>query len=147
MRGVLASRVLAVIRRTGSAGWRRDRPGAGVACAAMLAQAGASAALLVAYGLPYTMRARTLSARGRDVPTWRLACFGAGLVLLAAAIAPPVDAAADERLSVHMVEHVIIGDLAPLLIVLGLTGPVLAPVLRVPAVARLRGLTHPIAAF
>ncbi len=43
-----------------------------------------------------------------------------------------------------MAEHLVIGDLAPLLVVLGLTGPLLAPVLRV---ADLRGLDHPVVAF
>jgi putative membrane protein len=111
------------------------------------AQAGASAALLAAYALPYAARARTLRRRGRPVAAWRLVCFLTGLTLLAAAITPAVEAIADERLSAHMVEHLAIGDLAPLLVVLGLTGPLLAPLLRVPTVARLRALTHPLAAF
>jgi putative membrane protein len=57
-----------------------------------------------------------------------------------------VDKLADERLSAHMIEHLLIGDIAPLLIVLGLTGPMLAPLLRIPAVATLRKLTHPVLA-
>src|SRR3954452_23182239 len=112
--------------------------------AAMLAQAGASAALIAAYGAPYALRARTLRRRGRPVPTWRLAAFATALVALAVAVSPPVDAAADRRLSAHMAEHVVIGDLAPLLVVLGLTGPLLAPVLRI---VRVRGLSHPVVAF
>src|SRR4051794_40291180 len=114
--------------------------------AAMLAQAGASAALIAAYGAPYALRARTLRRRGRPVPTWRLACFAAGLVLLAAAVSPPVGDAADRRLAAHMAEHLALGDLAPLLVVLGLTGPLLAPALRLPGVRRLQVLAHPVAA-
>jgi putative membrane protein len=110
-------------------------------------QAGLSAALLAVYAVPYVRRARTLRQRGRPVPGWRLACFGAALLALLVAVSPVVERAADETLSVHMVEHVLIGDLAPLLLVLGLTGPLLAPLLRVPAVARLRAVSHPVVAF
>jgi putative membrane protein len=109
-------------------------------------QAGMSMALLAAYAAPYAVRARTLARAGRPVAPWRRACFGAGLVLLAVAVSPPVDVAAGERLTAHMVEHLLIGDLAPLLIVLGLTGPLLAPLLRIRAVSRLRVLSHPVAA-
>jgi putative membrane protein len=45
-----------------------------------------------------------------------------------------------------MAEHLVIGDLAALLLVLGLTGPLLAPLLRIRAIDRLRSLTHPVAA-
>ena len=44
-----------------------------------------------------------------------------------------------------MLEHVLLGDLAPLLIVLGLTGPLLAPVLK--ATGALRPLSLPVAAL
>jgi cytochrome c oxidase assembly factor CtaG len=111
------------------------------------AQAAVSAALLAVYAVPYVGRARTLRERGRPVPAWRLACFGLALLTLLVAVSPPVETTADRRLSVHMVEHVLIGDLAPLLLVLGLTGPLLAPLLRVPAVAKLRALSHPVAAL
>ncbi len=84
---------------------------------------------------------------GAPCRLWRLACFGLALVLLVLAVSPPVDRAADERLSAHMVEHVLIGDLAPLLVVLGVTGPLLAPLLRLPAAGRLRRLNHPVAAL
>jgi putative membrane protein len=107
-------------------------------------QAGLSTALIAAYAVPYALRARTLAARGRSVPRARAAAFAGGLALLAIAVSPPIDRLADERLSLHMVEHVLLGDLAPLLIVLGLTGPLLAPVLR-PTKA-LRPLSDPFVA-
>ena len=112
-----------------------------------LAAAGLAPLLLAAYAVPYVMRARTLARRGRPVPRWRLACFGTGLLLLVLAVSPPVDALADERFAWHMAEHLVIGDLAPLLIVLGLTGPLLAPVLRLPVLDRARVLAHPVVAF
>ena len=49
---------------------------------------------------------------------------------LAVALSPPVDTLSDQLLVAHMVEHLLIGDLAALLIVLGFTGPLLAPLLR-----------------
>lgn len=112
-----------------------------------LAQTALSPLLLAAYALPYFWRARTLKARGQPVPGWRVTCFVAALALLLAAVSPPMDRLADEHLSAHMVEHLLIGDLAPLLVVLGTTGPLLAPLLRLSAVQRLRPLAHPIPAF
>ena len=105
-----------------------------------------SVVLLGAYATPYVLRARALARRGQPVPLVRQACFAAGLALLVAAVSPPFGAAADQRLMAHMVEHLVIGDVAPLLLVLGLTGPLLAPLLRVPGVWRARGLAHPVVA-
>ena len=82
--------------------------------------------------LPYWARARTLAAAGRPVPGWRKACFAAGLVVLEIALSPPVDTLSDQLLIAHMAEHLLIGDVAALLFVLGLTGPMLAPLLRNP---------------
>jgi len=105
------------------------------------------AAVLAAYAIPYGLRARTLARRGRPVPGWRIGCFGAGLAVLAAAISPPFLDLAGSRFAAHMAEHLLIADVAALLLVLGMPGPVLAPLLRVPAIGRLRALTHPLAAF
>ena len=93
-------------------------------------------------------RARTLRRRGTPVPAWRLATFAGGLGVLALALAPPVHELADERLfSAHMLQHVLLGDIAALLVLVGLTGPLLRPVLALPAVARLRVLAHPAVAL
>jgi putative membrane protein len=45
--------------------------------------------------------------------------LGAGLAVLVAALLPPFDAAADEQLSVHMVQHLLIVFVAAPLIVAG----------------------------
>jgi cytochrome c oxidase assembly factor CtaG len=103
--------------------------------------------LLLAYAIPYVVRARTLRRRGTPVPAWRQACFAGALVLLLAAVSAPVDRLADERLSAHMAEHLAIGDIAPLLVVLGCTGPMIAPLLRLSITRPLRHLTHPLVAF
>lgn len=96
----------------------------------------------------YTVRAVRLRVRGRPVPAVRLACFGAGVLVLLASLVTPIDAIGETRLfSIHMLQHVLIGDVAPFLIVLGLTGPLLRPVLALPGVVRLRGLAHPVVAL
>ena len=92
----------------------------------------------------YISRAKTL---GRRLPRWRAVCFTSGLVVLAFAGASPIDAIGEGGLfSVHMLQHMLIGDLAALLLVLGVTGPILQPALQFRAVQRLRKLTHPMAA-
>ncbi|MGA2929277.1 MAG: cytochrome c oxidase assembly protein [Solirubrobacteraceae bacterium] len=96
--------------------------------------------------IPYRARAQSLALEQRTVATWRQACYAAGLLVLALALSYPVDRLADQLLVAHMAEHLLIGDIASLLIVLGLTGPLLAPVLRTRYIGRLRVLTHPVVA-
>ena len=47
----------------------------------------------------------------------------------------------------HMLQHLLIGDLAPLLLALGLSGPLLRPLLAPKPVQRLQVLTHPLVAL
>src|SRR3954465_3713434 len=96
----------------------------------------------------YARRARTLARRGRPVPTGKLAAFGAGLGVLVLAVVSPIDSIGEERLfSVHMLQHLLIGDLAPLLLALGLSGPLLRPLLAPRPVQRLQVLTYPLVAL
>jgi putative membrane protein len=95
----------------------------------------------------YARRARTLAARGSPVPRARIWSFAAGLVLVAVALTPLFEAYGKRTFTFHMVQHVLLGDLAALALVAGLTGPLLRPVLAVPAVARLRVLVHPLVAL
>jgi putative membrane protein len=96
----------------------------------------------------YAKRARTLKRRGQPVPAWRIWSFGIGLALVLVAVATPLEAYGEQTLfSAHMVQHILLGDLAPLAVVLGLTGPLLRPVLAVPALDRLRVLAHPLVAL
>jgi cytochrome c oxidase assembly factor CtaG len=46
-----------------------------------------------------------------------------------------------------MVQHLLIADIAAFLLVLGMTGPVLAPILRLPGLRWLRTLSHPVVAL
>ncbi len=98
-------------------------------------------------GVLYARRVRTLAGTPRAVPGWRQACLYGGLGIIAVTIVSPIGHVADELFSVHMSEHLLIADLAALLIVLGLTGPVLAPALRIRSLGRLRVLTHPAVAL
>ncbi|MDQ3823233.1 MAG: cytochrome c oxidase assembly protein [Actinomycetota bacterium] len=96
----------------------------------------------------YARRVRRLRRRGVDVPRWRTASFGTGIALLFLALASPIEAIGQEELfTFHMVQHVLIGDLAPLALLAGLTGPILRPVLALPLVERLRVLAHPFVAL
>jgi cytochrome c oxidase assembly factor CtaG len=96
----------------------------------------------------YARRVRRLGRRGVDVPRWRPAAFGLGVGLLVLALASPIEAIGQEELfTFHMVQHVLIGDLAPLALLAGLTGPILRPLLAVPVVDRLRVLVHPLVAL
>jgi cytochrome c oxidase assembly factor CtaG len=95
----------------------------------------------------YVRRAQTLAAERRPIPTWRVISFFAGVLLMATVQLPPFDAWADQVLISHMVQHIIIGDLASLLIVLGLTGPVLQPLLHIRLTQPLRQLAHPVVAL
>src|SRR5882757_81020 len=95
----------------------------------------------------YVRRASTLAQRGRPVPVWRQVCFASSLLLILMALASPLGHVSSELLAAHMAEHLIIGDLAALLMVLGLTGPLLQPLLAIKAIDRLRILAHPLVAF
>jgi cytochrome c oxidase assembly factor CtaG len=103
--------------------------------------------LVLLFWLPYERRARVLARGGRALPGWRKGCFAAGLIVVAAALSQPVDKLSDQLLVAHMAEHLLIGDIGSLLIVLGFTGPLLAPLLRNRWIGRLRVLTHPVVAL
>jgi len=101
---------------------------------------------LAILGLLYARRAHTLAEEDHPVPGWRQACFYGGFVVIGLALTS-LGAASQDLLWVHMIEHLLLGDIAALLIVLGLTGPLLAPILRIRLFDRLRALSHPAIAF
>jgi cytochrome c oxidase assembly factor CtaG len=101
----------------------------------------------VVFGAMYWMRVRTLREQGRPVDGWRMACWYAGLTLIVAVLVSPLATLADKRFSAHMAEHLLIADIGSLLLVLGLTGPLMAPLLRNPILGPLRHLAHPVAAL
>jgi putative membrane protein len=98
--------------------------------------------------IAYATRARNLARDDRPVRPARQASFFTGLAILVLALVSPVDQLGEERLFyVHMVQHLTLVDLAPLALVIGVTGPILQPVLRLGAVRRLRALAHPLVAL
>lgn len=98
--------------------------------------------------LLYLRRTRSLAERGQPVSRWRQASFWTGIGLVVLALNSPLDALGEEHFFfLHMLQHVIIGDLAPLFFVMGLTGPLLRPVLKYSFVERLRVLAHPFVAL
>jgi putative membrane protein len=103
--------------------------------------------VLAGYGLCYWTRARTLARQARPVAGWRQAAFAAGIGIVVAVQTPPLDDLADHVLIAHMAQHLLIGDIASFVIVLGLTGPLLAPLLHLRATRWLRPLAHPVAAL
>jgi putative membrane protein len=96
----------------------------------------------------YTMRARTLRRRGTPMARYRVLLFGLGIALLLLAFASPIAAIGEKELfSFHMLQHVLIGDLAPLCLLAGASGPMLRPLLALRPVERLRVLANPLVAL
>jgi cytochrome c oxidase assembly factor CtaG len=102
---------------------------------------------LILVALAYARRVATLAARGNPVGVWRQVSFGAGVLVLLAADLPPLGALAEDVVVAHMVQHLLIGDLAGLLIALGLTGPILQPLLARRPFSWLRVLGNPLVAL
>jgi putative membrane protein len=94
---------------------------------------------VVAGAVGYGRRAATLRRRGRAVAGRVQLWFWAGIAVLLVALALPED-----RFWVHMSQHLLLGDIGALLVVLGLSGALLRPLLAVRGVARLRVLAHPL---
>jgi cytochrome c oxidase assembly factor CtaG len=92
----------------------------------------------------YARRVATLRRQGRPVPAARQLCFAAGLLLVTGGVVV-LHGVGGERFAAHMGEHLLIGDLGALLLVLGLTGPVLGPVVR--RLGFLRAIAHPLPAI
>jgi len=95
----------------------------------------------------YWHRAMTLSWAGRPVPLWRQICFGTGLFLASFVLFSPWGYLAEELVIAHMIEHLIIGDIASLFLVLGLTRSILQPILAIKIFDRLQVLVNPYVAF
>jgi putative membrane protein len=75
----------------------------------------------------------------------RLALFALGLLVVLAALVSPIDALGDQLLFMHMLQHILLLDFAPILLILGLNKVLLRPVSRrVHAIERRAGFfAHP----
>jgi cytochrome c oxidase assembly factor CtaG len=60
----------------------------------------------------------------------RLAVFLTGILVLVAALCSPIDRLGEQLLVMHMVQHVLLLDVAPILLILGLTKVLLRPATR-----------------
>ena len=95
----------------------------------------------------YAVRARSLALGGRPVPGWRQVSFASGMLLILVALVSPLAALDYELVWVHMAQHLLLADLGALLIVLGLTGPLLQPLLATRGLGWLRALSQPAVAL
>jgi cytochrome c oxidase assembly factor CtaG len=96
---------------------------------------------------------RTPAPRSGDRPahdTLRALAFAAGLAVVLLALVSPIDRLGEERLfTAHMVQHLLLADLAPILLLVGLTRAFLRPAVRRlrPLEERLGPLAHPAVAL
>jgi cytochrome c oxidase assembly factor CtaG len=75
----------------------------------------------------------------------RLSVYFTGLLAVFAALVSPIDELGDQLMLMHMVQHILLLDVAPILLILGLTKGILRPVTRrVHAIERRAGFfAHP----
>jgi putative membrane protein len=99
---------------------------------------------LYVYGIGPWRRARGLP----PAPAWKVACFFGSLLLLLGALNGPVHDLSDYYLfSVHMAQHLVLTLMFPPLLLLGLPGWLVEPLVRPSAIRRVaRVLTHPVVA-
>jgi len=71
-----------------------------------------------------------LIARAHDAPRWRAWCFAFAIAAVFVALISPVDNLGHSVLTMHMVQHLLLLDVAPILGILGLTRVILRPATR-----------------
>lgn len=78
----------------------------------------------------YVRAVRVLARRGYRVPRLQQACWFTGLTSIGVALLSPLDSLGEtDLLSAHMAQHLLLGDIAAPLLLLGLRSPVYAFVL------------------
>jgi cytochrome c oxidase assembly factor CtaG len=89
-------------------------------------------AALVAYAVVYGLRWRTARQEGgaRAVGVGRAVLWAAGIATLFAALVSPIDRLGEQFATFHMVQHLLIADVAPILLTLALTKWLLRPATR-----------------
>jgi putative membrane protein len=78
----------------------------------------------------------------------RLALFAAGLIAILIALVSPVDVLGEQLMVMHMLQHILLLDIAPILLILGLSKVLLRPATRrLQALEKRAGyLAHPVTA-
>lgn len=101
------------------------------------------AALAILYGMAWR-RGRATGSNHRP-GFGHLALFTTGLLVIIASLVSPIDGLSDQLLVIHMVQHVLLLDIAPICLILGLNKVLLRPVTRrLTRVERRAGyLAHP----
>jgi putative membrane protein len=67
----------------------------------------------------------------RHAPSvWRALLFAGGILTILIALVSPLDSLGDQLMVMHMVQHMLLLDIAPILLILGLTKVLLRPVTR-----------------
>jgi putative membrane protein len=70
-------------------------------------------------------------AGGRGTEWWHAASFAAAMLVLLVALVSPVDYLGEHYLfSMHMVQHILLGDIAPLLLLISLSRVIMRPLTR-----------------
>ncbi len=69
--------------------------------------------------------------RTREAPVWRLCCFLGSILASLIALISPIDSLADQLFFMHMIQHILLLDISPILAILGFTKVILRPVTRV----------------
>ncbi|HEX5146855.1 MAG TPA: cytochrome c oxidase assembly protein [Conexibacter sp.] len=87
---------------------------------------------LALYLVVYVLRWRQARTPTEPHPpsVGRLAVFTTGILVLVVALCSPVDKLGEQLLVMHMVQHVLLLDVAPILLILGLTKVLLRPATR-----------------
>ncbi len=88
--------------------------------------------LVMAAGIVYLTAWRRARRPGEPHPpgAGRLVLFIGGLLTILVALISPLDSLGDQLMVMHMVQHMLLLDIAPVLLVLGLTKGVLRPLTR-----------------
>ena len=88
--------------------------------------------ICLALTVGYVLRWRRVRAEGhaRAASVARLVSWLAGVLSIAAALISPIDTLAEQVFAMHMVQHVLLLDVAPILLIAGLTKVLLRPVAR-----------------
>jgi cytochrome c oxidase assembly factor CtaG len=89
-------------------------------------------ASLLAYGVVYALRWRRSRREGgpRVAPVSRAVLWGTGIGFLFVALISPIDRLGEQFASFHMIQHLLIADLAPIALTLALTKHILRPATR-----------------
>ena len=86
-----------------------------------------------------------VAVRRNRAPAWRIACFGAAMVLLFLVSVTPIHTLGMHYLlTMHLLQNVVLAEWAPLLVVLGISPALAASIARG---ATIRALTHPAVAL